>query len=381
MSRKRLLFSGSAWVHFVCALPVCRRLAEDPRFEVWFTGGYKKETAGVVSYTLDGFYDPFPIDRDRVIPVERARQEDFDVMICSHLSPALPRSVGKTVQVFHGVSFKNLGVREKYLAFDYLCLAGRYHAEAYLKNGLVRKAGQCLVTGAPKMDVLVSGTLDRAALLRRLGLDPARLTILYAPTGSKHNSLETLGTKVISAIAGTGKWNLAIKLHDHPKNTEIDWAREIGRMESDRVKLVRDPDVVPYLHAADLVITDASSVSVEFTLMDRPVVFIDVPDLLKDVVDRGGALDLETHGRKFGTVVGGAEEAVAAIADAFENPERHGALRRAAALHVFHDPGGATDRVTGVVLHAAGLAPALPAGVEVLQPDQSTSASSHLSQT
>lgn len=368
--RKRILFAGAAWVHFACVLPVYQRLAGDRRIEFWLSGGFKKgESDGEAAYVLEGFYDPFPVDRSRILSVERIREEDFDVLVAAHKSPALPRSARRSVQVFHGVSFKNLGVRENYLKFDTLCLAGRYQAEAYRKKGLLRNAGQCLITGVPKVDALVSGRLDREELLRRNGLDPRRPTILYAPTGSKHNSMETMGKRVIAEIGRSGAWNLLVKLHDHPKNTDIDWASELAPMESDRMRLVRDPDVVPYLHAADLLLTDASSVSVEYTLLDRPIVFLDVPELLKDVVERGGALDLETHGRKSGVVVAGPEEAVAAIADGLAHPERESSQRRAAARDVFLDPGRATERVTGVVLHAAGLAPSLPEGVVELEPE------------
>jgi len=367
--RKRILFSGVARVHFACVLPVYECLARDPRIEFWLTGGVRDEDAGRdADCRLDGFYDPFPVDRSRVIPVERAREEDFDVLIAAHKSPPRPRSAGRSVQVFHGVSFKNLGVREKYLKFDHLCLAGRYHAEAYRRRGLVRTPGQCLITGMPKMDALVSAFHDREALLRRHGLDPRRPTVLYAPTGSKHNSMETMGQRVIEETGREPGWNLLVKLHDHPKDTSIDWMRELEPLETDRIRLVRDPDVVPYLHAADLLLTDASSVSVEYTLLDRPIVFLDVPELLRVIVERGGALDLETHGRKGGTLVSRPEDVVAAIADGLAHPARHGDLRRATARDVFHDPGRATERVTGVVLHAAGLLDGPPEGVVAVEP-------------
>ena len=38
------------------------------------------------------------------------------------------------------------------------------------------------------------------------------------------------------------------------------------------------------------------------------------------------------------------------------------------ASHVFHHAGSAAERVTGVVLRAAGLATDLPEGVEIVEP-------------
>lgn len=368
--KKRILFTGSAPVHFACAWPVYRALAADPRVELWLSGGFKKGTPEAPVYVQEGFYEPFGVDLSRVIPVERSRGEAFDVVVCAHLNPVLPKSYGKTVQVFHGVSFKNLLVREKYTEFNFLCLSGRYHADVYRKKGYVREnGGRCLVTGFAKVDRLVDGSLDRAATLRALGADPGLPTILYAPTGSKHNSMETMGLDVIRAIRAAGRWNLLVKLHDHPKLTETDWAREVEPLQDARVRLVRNWDIVPFLHAADLVLTDASSAAIEFTLLDRPIVFLDVPELFKDVLERGGALDLETHGRRIGQVVAGPGDVVAAVADGLARPERERAERRATAEHVFHDPGRATERTTAVVLHAAGLLPSLPPDLEVLRPE------------
>ena len=368
-SPKRVLFSGYAPVHFVCFLPVYYELAKDPRVEVWLSGGLKREREdGQVSYDMGGLYDPFPLQRDRIIPFERSREEDFDVLVCSHLSDGLlPRSTKRSVQIFHGVSFKNLAVREKALRFDYLCLPGRYHGELYRKEGLVRAgASQCLLTGMPKTDALV-GPFDRGALLRRYGLDEQLPTVLFAPTGEKHNALEVMGRPVIDAVARSGKFNLLIKPHDHPKKA-INWFEELASCEGPRVRLVRDLDVVPYLRVADALMTDASSVAFEYTLVDRPLIFLDTPRLFQQVEKRAPALDLQTYGRNIGVVVQSPDDVVAQLEQSLAQPDGQRALRRAAAEHIFHRPGQAARRVAGVVTHAAGLDASLPEGVEVLAP-------------
>ncbi len=372
-ARKRILFAGTAHVHFVCCLPIYRRLAGDPRLEFWLSGGFRRGSADEerASYDLEGFYDPFPVDRARVIPMERAREEDFDVFSSASAAGSIfPRSAGRKIQIFHGMSFRNFSAREKYMKFDIICLAGSYLAGIYRRRRLVRPDGpMCVVTGFAKDDALVDGSLDREATLRRVGVDPRRPTILFAPVGARHNAMETMGLDVVRAIGADGRWNLLVKLHDHEKDAGRDWGRELRALESDRVRHVKEPDIVPFIHAADLVLTDASSVATEFTLLDRPIVFLDVPELLEEVDRRGGLLDLETYGRRIGVVVERAEDVVGAIADSLAHPGREGALRREVARLVFHDPGRATGRVAGVVLYAAGLSPGLPEGVEVLKPD------------
>lgn len=367
---RKVLFAGYAPVHFLCFLPVYERLRHDSRIEIWLSGGFRgKDAQGNETYDLDGFYDPFAIDTTRVIPFDRARDEAFEVVVCAHTSRRLlPPRAAKTVQIFHGVSFKNFAVREKVLHYDLLCLPGAYHARRFRSQGLVQPdRATCLLTGFPKVDRLAQGRFDRDAFLRSERLDPARPTVLYAPTGGKNNSLEIVGEQVIAAIAADGRWNLMVKPHDHPKR-KIDWQARLARYEGDRVRLAVGLDVVDYLLAADLLLTDASSVAVEFTLVDRPMVFIDVPKLLKKVTTLGAPLDLSTHGRKIGGLARTPAEVIREIELGFEKPEMRGELRRATARDVFHDPGNASERVAAVVRWAAGLRPGLPPDVEVVRP-------------
>lgn len=365
MSKKRILFSGYAKVHFVCFLPVYQELQRCSEVELFLSGGYKRGRGDDVSFEIDGFYDEFPVDHARVLDATTARQQDFDVLVCAHLSDALfPRSANRTVQIFHGVSFKNLAVREKALRYDYLCLPGRYHAERYRKQGLIRPdESQPLLTGFPKVDALMRDGLDRTARLAELGLDPAKPTLLFAPTGDKDNALEVMGRETIEAIVSHGAWNLIVKPHDHPKR-DIDWFGELADLEGERMRLIRDKDIAESLRLADLLLSDASSVALEYTLLDRPILFLDTPKLFRRLQKRAPALDLETYGRKIGSVVSGPGDVVAAVTESLANPERGAALRRQAAAHLFHAPGAAAERVAGVVRFAAGLDPALPAGVE-----------------
>jgi CDP-glycerol glycerophosphotransferase (TagB/SpsB family) len=92
---------------------------------------------------------------------------------------------------------------------------------------------------------------------------------------------------------------------------------------------------------ADLLLTDASSVANEFALLDRPMVFLDVPELI-EAARQKGAVDLETWGRKAGDVVTDPADAVRAVADALGRPERHSDVRRALAEDLFYNPGAAT---------------------------------------
>ena len=112
---------------------------------------------------------------------------------------------------------------------------------------------------------------------------------------------------------------------------------------SDRVKHVSELDVAPFIHAANLVMTDASSVATEFTLLDRPMVFLDVPELIERARAEGALVDLETWGRRGGVVVESADGVEDAVADSLDDPGRLSATRAAIAGNLFYNPGRATD--------------------------------------
>jgi CDP-glycerol glycerophosphotransferase (TagB/SpsB family) len=152
-----------------------------------------------------------------------------------------------------------------------------------------------------------------------------------------------LGEEVIRRLRATGRYDILIKLHDHPRDASVDWSKQLRPLLDRHTKLVRDFDIVPYLFVADLLITDASSVSSEYSLLDRPMVFLDVPEMIQAMRVKGRAVDLDTWGRKGGVTVRWPDEAVDAVRSSLAHP-RHGSdVRRAMARDLFFNPGGAAD--------------------------------------
>src|SRR5436309_291996 len=151
-----------------------------------------------------------------------------------------------------------------------------------------------------------------------------------------------MGEEVLRRLRDWGAVDVLVKLHDHPKKA-IDWPARLAPLEGEHLRLARTPDVVECLFAADLLISDASSVVNEYALLDRPIVFLDVPELLAAARDReGSALDLDTWGRRGGEVVADPADVVGAVARGLEHPERRSDVRRAIAADLFFNPGSAT---------------------------------------
>ena len=344
---KRVLFTGYAPVHFVCFRPIYERLRRVPGVQVSVSGGREPGAdgageAGPVS--ARDLYRSFRIPSDRVLSLEAMRRQRFDMVFCAHVSGYFPREDGGRVQIFHGLSFRNMAVRRDVLVYDHLFITGPYMMRAFQKQQLLRRTDPRLVPiGFPKTDRLVDGSLDRRAILGRLGLSGRRPVLLYAPTGQKHNSLETVGEEVIRRLRATGRYDILIKLHDHPRNHSVDWPKQLRPLLDRHTKLVRDFDIVPYLFGADLLITDASSVSSEYSLLDRPMVFLDVPEMISAMRAKGRAVDLETWGRKGGVTVRWPDEAVDAVRWSLAHPREGRDVRRAMARDLFFNPGKAAE--------------------------------------
>jgi hypothetical protein len=199
----------------------------------------------------------------------------------------------------------------------------------------------------PKTDCLVDGSLHRDAVLAARGLDPARPTVLYAPTWTPHSSLNTIGEAVIAGLMDAG-YTVLVKPHEnsfdpsYENSGGIDWAARLGALLQDgKGILVRDGNVSPWLVAADVLVSDHSSVGFEYLLLDRPLVRIEVPELIR----RAGVPEEYVNLMVSASVtVHDTHEVVESVAHGLMNPGQQADVRKQVAAELFYRPGGATSR-------------------------------------
>jgi hypothetical protein len=338
-----VLFTGYAHVHFLCFRPLYERLARSSDFEVFLSGGLRSGSGDGVEHDAAAMYEPLGIPGRHVLTVEEIQERDFDVLLAANTKLISPRSAGTRVQIFHGVSFRNKSVRDENMGCDHYFMIGPYMHRKFVEYGLLTPDDpRAVKVGFMKTDPLRARRIDRQELLRRLGLDGTRPILLYAPTGQRHNSLETMGEAAIRHLAVTGRYDILVKLHDHPKDKSVDWPSRLAPFEDEHTRVMREPDIVPAMQLSDLLISDASSVTSEYALLDRPMVFLDVP-LLLEKATKTGALDTETWGRRAGVVVKSPEKIVAAVEGALADPGALTQVRQAMAADLFYNPGHATD--------------------------------------
>ncbi|HWF83730.1 MAG TPA: CDP-glycerol glycerophosphotransferase family protein, partial [Vicinamibacterales bacterium] len=267
------------------------------------------------------------------------------------------------IQMFHGVAGKYGfdAPAESMRAWDRLFFVNRRRLANFVKAGAIDADSPAIkLIGMPKVDCLVDGSLNRDAVLTSLGLDPARPTVLYAPTWSPASSLNTLGERLVVQLQAL-PINLIVKLHDRSRDIRrkysggIDWmARLQPLLSAAHAHLARSADICPYLVAADVMIADHSSAAFEYLLRDRPIVRLHAPALIALANIHQDYVDLLDSASESVTTMA---QAVTAVERALADPSARSATRRAVAEDLFHEPGTATARCAAALYDAIALGP------------------------
>jgi CDP-glycerol glycerophosphotransferase (TagB/SpsB family) len=210
-----------------------------------------------------------------------------------------------------------------------------------------------VLVGYPKVDALVNGRYDAAAIHGRLQLEMHRPTAVYAPTWSPASSLHIAGEAIVTSLVDAG-FNVIVKLHDrsldltHEKfSGGIDWRARFAQLHRPgRIAFVEWADASPLLAASDVMVTDHSSIGFEFCLLDRPLIVFDAPDLARVArIDPDKIARLRSAAR----VVGAAGDVGPAAIEAIAHRERLADARHAVARELFYEPGTATERALAMV--------------------------------
>ena len=263
------------------------------------------------------------------------------------------------------ILYRNLA-RHTHTAYE-VFVEGQHRVDRINASGAIGKSRVHLV-GLPKLDYYFQGKYgDRERLLTRWGLDPAKKTVLFAPTYKP-----TCMYEIKNAIFESTKndYNLIVKLHHYS------WMGKYAPHRQHRIFETRAPryphsvllpmeeyNIVPYMAAADILISEASSTVFDFLALGKTGVIYDLPsDTLKH---SDGQPLLEVDNRQF-------------LKDAFVHVDRPENLNAAidAALHptatmreaadrerdyLFYKlDGHASERVKSVIEELIGSRPASP---------------------
>jgi hypothetical protein len=152
-----------------------------------------------------------------------------------------------------------------------------------------------VLTGSPRFDDLLeaSRAWDRSAIRAKLGVaDPARLVVVasrYKGIRATHQSIATAFPAFVRAIEAMPDVHALVKPHpaESPRGYEDVLAKEGAR----RLRLLTpQTPLLELLHAADLVVTVESLSAVEALVLGRPLVILNTPTNLQELVEAGVAV-------------------------------------------------------------------------------------------
>lgn len=338
--------------------PIVERLQTDPRLELYFTAS---EDPAKLEEIYAEASQPF-----KFITPFQASFTRFDVYLAADfLWVKLPRGA-RRVQTFHGVAGKYRTVydspSQSMRDWDRLFFINKRRLQHFIDCGAISADSKAArLIGMPKLDCLVDGSLVRDEILTSLGIDPSRRTILYAPTWSAHSSVVTMGEELVKRLGEAG-YAVIVKLHDRSRALEyehsggVDWgARLEPLLQRYNGLLATGSNSSRYLPAADVMITDHSSVGFEYLLLDRPLVRIHVPELIKNTDIEPSYVELMANAS---SSVNDVDETIDAVERAFADPRRGSETRIAVANEMFYKPGTATSRAVKELYELMELEPA-----------------------
>jgi CDP-glycerol:poly(glycerophosphate) glycerophosphotransferase len=361
--RRRILVDARTPVNFTMVAPVYHAIQADPRVEYYFTASEEPARIAGIYHEAPGL---------RLIHPRRAAAIRFDAYIASDFMWATLLRETARIQIFHGVGGKygfdapDRSMREWHRLF----FVNERRLRNFIACGAVDADSPAIrLVGMPKVDCLVDGTFRRDRVLQALGLDPAKRTVLYAPTWSPASSLNAMGVELLDAL-GRMPVNVIMKLHDRSRDLRarysggVDWAAKLQPLlVAGRGVLAPGHDISPYLVAADLMITDHSSAGFEFLLRDKPLVRIHRPQLIELAsIHADYVALLASVSRSVDDLPG----AVAAVEQGLADPGAQSDERRRVAADLFYKPGGATARSVRELYDVLELEPA-PAVCEAIR--------------
>lgn len=304
-----------------------------------------------------------------------------DMLLSPHIYGAASART-KKVHIPHGQPVKFACLPQKYFErFDVHFLIGPLHREQTeftIAHYGLKKQIKLYNIGLPKSDAIMRGGYERQTVLEELGLDPDRVTLIYAPSWEEGLSLRAFGKRLFHQLALLEQVNVIIRLHptslvqqEHPEFTfytgGVNWREVVQEYLAPHVCFVPDGSTDRLLAASDMMLTDLSGVALDFLTLLKPVIYLECPDFfektLPSIYQNYGSNTKETvlndpksnAGRHVGYILNEVETLPQAIAFLLKHPYKVEERKEYAEQLRYH-PGHASEEAVRAILELLALA-------------------------
>ncbi|MDY0151617.1 MAG: CDP-glycerol glycerophosphotransferase family protein [Candidatus Cloacimonas sp.] len=285
MRKLKLLFKIGYAYHKAAFDPIIDLLLADNRFDVWFSLDMEK-----IKYLIFEFPYRSKIigDWEKLGYRFTTNTKGFDIVIAGD-TLRNAEDYGRTLLIFlnHGTGIKNILYRnlarakgDKYQIF----VEGMHRVESLLSCPHLGNSEVHLI-GLPKLDYYFQQRFNREEVLKRWGLDPAKQTLLFAPT-YKPTCMFEIKDEIFEQ---TRDYNLIIKLHPYswmgkyaPHKQHRIFEQRVKRYNHAVLMPFSEFNILPYYVAADTILSEASSTVFDFIAFGKFGIVYDLPcDKLK----------------------------------------------------------------------------------------------------
>jgi hypothetical protein len=267
---------------------------------------------------------------------------------------------GPAVQIFHGgLSDKRYLESARLISYDLVLFPGQKAVDKVRLATTLSWIKNWKLVGYPKFDPYINQQSVRPEYFEN-----KRKTILYAPTWVSEVTRMKPGQRSLYGESSLTRWsvelirqlapeyNLIFKFHSRLLSGKLDIYEKIDLAISEGdfhrvVKTVVDDNILPYMEASDLMISDISSVSYEWLHFDKPILFANpAPGQYR----KGQVITDNTYVWQAGEVIDRTEDIKPLVDDALQNDGKRDIRNELFRYAIFQADGRATERQVAAIL-------------------------------
>jgi len=268
------------------------------------------------------------------------------------------------VLVFHSVPYKRYFLMPQNLKYDLILLPSEYHKKRIQECFNIKDDDKLKVVGWPGSDIFINKEVDtkvRDEFIKKIGLNTALKTIMYAPTYNAYYkrglfpaSFGTYGKALEIFCRECMKLNVNLIIKLHPTmssfitNKELRAIAErynaywVNKVDKDCI----DSSVKDFLLATDVLISDISGIITSFMILDRPIVYIE-PDN-EDFNWKDADLPKEF---RVGKIVTSMQKLIDSIKKSLDSPDEDKIKRQEVLREIFYKlDGKSSERAAQTIL-------------------------------